>query len=210
MTRKDHILAVAAQLFAERGYNNVGMDDLGAAIGVTGPALYYYFKGKAQLLTELLLPSSRELAENAIAIVETSDSGLDALAGLVREHVSFVVQHPSLAIVHAHELRHLSKSEQAQVRTTMRGYVSTWAAVVDGVSPDLDLAEARALVQGVFAMINGMPLEHLSATGHDVASFITTLMVATLEAFVTGLAPLTVPPPATEVTGGGHGVVTPR
>jgi AcrR family transcriptional regulator len=190
VTRKDHILAVAAQLFAERGYNNVGMDDLGAAIGVTGPALYYYFKGKAQLLTELLLPSSRELAENAIAIVETSGSGLDALARLVREHVSFVVQHPSLAIVHAHELRHLSKSEQAQVRTTMRGYVSTWAAVVDGASPDLDLAEARALVQGVFAMINGLPLDQLSSTGHDVASFITTLMVATLEAFVSGLAPL--------------------
>jgi AcrR family transcriptional regulator len=190
VTRRDEILAVAAQLFAERGYNDVGMDDLGAAIGITGPALYYYFRGKAHLLVELLLPSSERLAAQARATVEASGSPLEALARLVADHVAFVVEHPSLASVHAHELRNLTQSEQAQVRFEMRAYVATWSSVVDDASPELDLTGARALVQGVFAMINGIALEPLSADGHDPTPFLTRITAAALETFTPGLAPL--------------------
>lgn len=49
--RREAILAAAAQLFADRGYAAVGMDDIGAAAGVTGPAIYRHFGAKASVLT---------------------------------------------------------------------------------------------------------------------------------------------------------------
>jgi AcrR family transcriptional regulator len=49
--RREAILTAAAQLFAERGYAAVGMDDIGAAAGVTGPAIYRHFGAKATVLT---------------------------------------------------------------------------------------------------------------------------------------------------------------
>jgi AcrR family transcriptional regulator len=190
VTRKDEILVAAAQLFADRGYDSVGMDELGASLGMTGPALYYYFPGKAQLLTELLLPSSELLAERASGIVRHTGGALDALSQLVRLHVRFVVEHPSLAAVYAHELRNLTVADQQQVRSAMRDYLSTWAAVVSEVSPCLDLPASRALLQGIFAMVNGVPLGQLAATGRDVPLFLTTMVMSSLSAFVPRLAPL--------------------
>jgi AcrR family transcriptional regulator len=188
VTRRDEILAAAAQLFADRGYDSVGMDELGASVGMTGPALYYYFPGKAQLLTELLLPSSEQLAENASGIVQRTGSALDAISQLIYLHVRFVVEHPSLAAVYAHELRNLTVTEQQQIRAAMREYLSTWAAAVSRASPCLDLATARALLQGIFAMVNGVPLGQLEAAGRDVPAFLSTMVVSSLSGFVPGLA----------------------
>lgn len=187
MTRKDDILAAAAQLFAERGYDSVGMDELGAAVGVTGPALYHYFPGKAQLLADMLLPSSTSLAEEAAGIVSGAGDAHDVLRQLVHLHVEFVVSHPSLAVVYARELRNLTSSEQERVRAMMRAYLSTWSEVVSEASPCLDLPAARALLHGVFAMINGVPLGQLPRAGRDVSAFLTTMTVACLSGFVPGL-----------------------
>src|SRR5690606_17721877 len=41
--RREELLAVAANLFAARGFTNVTVDDIGAAAGVSGPALYHHF-----------------------------------------------------------------------------------------------------------------------------------------------------------------------
>ncbi len=44
----------ALDLFSEKGYAAVGVDEIGAAVGVKGPAIYHYFKGKEAILNELL------------------------------------------------------------------------------------------------------------------------------------------------------------
>jgi len=43
------ILAVAARLFAERGYSNVSIRDVCREAGTTAPMIYYYFKDKKGL-----------------------------------------------------------------------------------------------------------------------------------------------------------------
>ena len=48
-------------LFAARGYHGVSMDDIGAAAGVTGPALYHHFAGKEAMLAAALIPVSEGL-----------------------------------------------------------------------------------------------------------------------------------------------------
>src|SRR3546814_9980918 len=52
--RKDHILVTSARLFRERGYHAVSMDEIGAASGMSGPAMYKYFKDKAAILIAIV------------------------------------------------------------------------------------------------------------------------------------------------------------
>src|SRR3954463_15923256 len=59
--RRDEILEIAVGLFATRGYHGVSMDDIGAAAGVTGPALYHHFAGKEAMLAAALIPVSEGL-----------------------------------------------------------------------------------------------------------------------------------------------------
>ena len=51
--KRELILNAALALFAEKGYDGVGIDEIGDAVNMKGPALYYYFKGKEAILNEL-------------------------------------------------------------------------------------------------------------------------------------------------------------
>src|SRR6266705_3331945 len=64
-SRRDEILEIAVGLFASRGYHGVSMDDIGAAAGVTGPALYHHFAGKEAMLVAALAPVSERLLEES-------------------------------------------------------------------------------------------------------------------------------------------------
>lgn len=52
--RKAEILDVAGDLFHRSGFHAVGMDDIGEAAGVTGPALYFHFRSKTGLLAAIM------------------------------------------------------------------------------------------------------------------------------------------------------------
>src|SRR5688500_20208370 len=60
-SRREQILQAAARLFAERGSRAVGVDDVGAAVGVTGPAIYRHFASKDAMLAEILVRISERL-----------------------------------------------------------------------------------------------------------------------------------------------------
>jgi AcrR family transcriptional regulator len=61
VARRDELLDAAAELFAVGGFAGVTMDDIGAATGISGPALYHHFDGKEALLGEMLVAISEHL-----------------------------------------------------------------------------------------------------------------------------------------------------
>ncbi|MDO4492380.1 MAG: helix-turn-helix domain-containing protein [Clostridia bacterium] len=54
LSKKEQILDAALKLFADRGYDGVGVDEIADSVGIKGPALYHYFKGKEALLDTLI------------------------------------------------------------------------------------------------------------------------------------------------------------
>src|SRR2546426_9099579 len=89
--RRSQLIAAAERLVAERGYLAVRLEDIGAAAGVSGPAIYRHFPNKEALLVELLVGISTRLLAGATAVVEKAEEPSDALDGLIDFHLDFAL-----------------------------------------------------------------------------------------------------------------------
>jgi AcrR family transcriptional regulator len=162
MSRRDELLSVAADLFAERGFAKVTVDDIGSAVGLSGPALYHHFDGKESLLGEMLVRISESLLTKATTIVDTV--ALDrALDPIIAMHVDFAVDNRSLITVHFRDLVQARKSDQRRVKDLQSAYVDIWVDIVAAQhAPSRDVAmldakEVRAAVHSVLGLINSTP-----------------------------------------------------
>src|SRR5919199_6619926 len=77
--RRTQLIAAAERLIAERGYLAVRLEDIGAAAGVSGPAIYRHFPNKEALLVELLVGISTRLLEGARTVVAEAANTEEAL-----------------------------------------------------------------------------------------------------------------------------------
>ena len=153
--RQAQILREAARMFAEYGYHGVSTEDLGAAVGISGPAVYRHFASKDALLADLLIGISEELLQNGRVEVAGARSPADALERLVDKHLEFSLHEPDLIRVQDRDLASLSPADSRQVRRLQRSYVELW---VDQLGGDRD--EGRARAHAVFGLLNSTP--HLS------------------------------------------------
>jgi AcrR family transcriptional regulator len=157
-SRRDEILQIAVGLFASRGYHGVSMDDIGAAAGVTGPALYHHFAGKEAMLVGALKPVSEGLLEGGRAQVAAHPGDpCAALAALVGFHVDFALANPAVIALHLHELDRLPEEPRRQIRRLQRLYVEVWVETLTGVRTELSAAEARVLAHAAFGLMNSTP-----------------------------------------------------
>lgn len=88
--RMEQTLAAAHNLFAERGYAAVTMDEIAAAIGVTKPLLYNYFGNKERLYIACLEKAGDALIATIVDSVELTANPGDALGAGVRAFFSFL------------------------------------------------------------------------------------------------------------------------
>jgi AcrR family transcriptional regulator len=157
LSRRDELLSVAADLFAERGFAKVTVDDIGNAVGLSGPALYHHFDGKESLLGEMLIRISESLLTKATTIVD--NVALDkALDPMIAMHVDFAVDNRSLITVHFRDLVQARKGDQQRVKDLQHEYVDIWVDIVAAQrSAVLDNKEVRAAVHAVLGLINSTP-----------------------------------------------------
>lgn len=157
MSRRDQILATAADLFAARGFHGVSVADLGAACGISGPALYKHFPSKQAMLAEMLVSISEELLAVGRQRVDAGADPAAALAGLVDWHVDFALRHRPLIVVQDRDWESLPADARERVRSLQREYVDLWAAQLRLLDDGLDLPTARAMAHAAFGLINSTP-----------------------------------------------------
>ena len=91
--RIQEILATAAALFGERGYDAVSLEDVADRLDVTKGSLYYYFASKDELVTAAIETLGNEWTDR----LESLPSGRtgtpeERLRALVREHIGIAVR----------------------------------------------------------------------------------------------------------------------
>jgi AcrR family transcriptional regulator len=147
--RRQQILSTAADLFAARGFHGVSMGDIGAAVGISGPALYKHFASKEDILGQCLLHASDQLLAGA--------RELDTLEALIARHADFALDNPALIVVQEREWGALGAEARAQVRKHQLAYIDVWTDALRPLRPGLGAAEARAAVQAAFGLLNSTP-----------------------------------------------------
>ena len=157
-SRREQILRAAAQLFAERGSRSVGVDDVGAAVGVTGPAIYRHFASKDAMLAEMLEGISRHLlAGGRERVAAAGPDPATQLRALIAFQVDFALDNPALITVQDRDLGALSERDARRVRQLQRRYVEVWVDVLGRVHPASDAATNRARAHAVFGLVNSTP-----------------------------------------------------
>ena len=82
--RKNEILDVAEQLFAEKGFDNASTNDIIKRIGIARGTLYHHFGSKEEILDALVERMTREaIARSKAVISDESRPLLDRLAGAI-------------------------------------------------------------------------------------------------------------------------------
>ena len=156
-SRREQILSTAAALFAERGFHGVSVADLGAACGVSGPALYRHFPSKDAMLAEMLVSISEELLEVGRERARDAEDHPEALHALVGWHIEFALNNKALIVVQDRDWASLPPDARERVRELQRRYVELWVDQLRAVHRDLAGDHARAMAHAAFGLLNSTP-----------------------------------------------------
>ena len=161
--RREALLSAAARHFADRGFNGVSIEDLGSAVGMSGPAVYRHFESKQALLAAILIDVSRELLHGGTEVVTRAPGGELALRALVEFHVRFALANPDVIRVQDRDLDSLSDDDRHTVRTLQRRYVELWVGILQRMQPGVDVAVLRIRAHATFGLMNSTPY-----SGHEL------------------------------------------
>jgi AcrR family transcriptional regulator len=173
-------LQVAAELFAERGYGGTSVDDVGARLGVSGPAIYWHFASKEALLTQMLSDISDRLLAGGTRCVADARDHEAALEDLVRWQVEFALDHPELITVHARDLAHVPEPARQRIRHTQRMYVEQWVDALGGIAPHVDVPVRRAATHAAIGLINSTPYLGPGLGRDQLAELLASMAIASL------------------------------
>ncbi|MEV6070416.1 TetR/AcrR family transcriptional regulator [Nocardia sp. NPDC052001] len=178
--RRAQLLDAGARLIADRGFLGMRLDDLGAAAGISGPAVYRHFPNKEALLVELLVGISQRLLDGGRAVAAAATGPAEALDALIDFHLDFALGEPELIRIQDRDLENLPEAARRQVRRTQRQYVEVWVAVLREVRPDLPEATARVQAHAIFGLINSTPHSAPAATATRARPVLRRMAVAAL------------------------------
>lgn len=165
--RREQILEEAIRLFHQRGFHATGMDDIGQAAGITGPAIYRHFESKEEILTHAVGELTRERLSEIHDIVDASSSPRETLERLARNHLRATLRNPALSAVVIGERRVFDASTRANVDEVIRRRIDEWASALQKLRPEIDDAEAAAMVWAVFTLLASVT-QYDSGLGDDV------------------------------------------
>lgn len=186
--RREDLLTAAARLFAESGFESVRLEDIGAAAGISGPAIYRHFPGKAAVLTEILSTASIGLLEGGHDAAQACAPGVDTLAALIRFHADFSLGNRDVIRVQDRDMSALPPADRADVTRVQRRYIELWAQQLRHVHPDEDHATAVFRVQAVLGLLNSTP-HSVRRTSTDRSARRDTLIAMAWAAAVASPAP---------------------
>lgn len=151
--RRQQILDAAITLFAERGYHDTGMNDIGAIVGITGPGIYRHFPSKEAILEAAIEDAAEQMLTQVRQIAEGTEDPRERLDLLVANAVHNLMGNHELYLTAINERRNLSAEARALFSRSQRLRVEEWSVPLQEVRPSLTDAEARFIVSATQGML---------------------------------------------------------
>ncbi|MGW2376908.1 MULTISPECIES: TetR/AcrR family transcriptional regulator [Kitasatospora] len=152
--RREELLAAAVRLFHQRGFDNVSTDQLGAAVGISGPSVYRHFDSKADLLAASLVRSRERLWHEVDGAIATAAGPRAALAAGLGAYVDFALRNGDYLGAMLSETERLAPPDRRVAVDFRRDFLRTWVDLLRQVRPEDDAATARIRVHALFSLVN--------------------------------------------------------
>jgi len=155
-SRREAILDAALELFRQRGFHSVGIDEIGTAAGISGPGVYRHFASKGSLLVALFDIITERMLIAAEEIQKSDCPPVEALDRLVAAHAATAVEERALLAVWLQDWRSLPRADQQRIRRRQAEYAAIWFAALCRLRPELGPAEAETVVHAALGAINSI------------------------------------------------------
>lgn len=151
--RKDRIALVAAELFCARGYHRVGIDEIAAAVGISGPAVYRHFPGKYAIL----LFATRTLITRVLTAVDADDTDpATRLDTLLTALATVAVDGRDVGGLYQWQWRYLEPVHLAEFAEGVTELSRRFVVPLRAVREDLDGPAASVLVRALLSAFGSL------------------------------------------------------
>lgn len=183
--RRAEILAVAAKVFAEKGFASTTVRDIGDESGILSGSLYYHFASKEGMLLEILESTMDGLLADYLAIKDSTADARTRWRKLIEVVLEFTAKKPDAATILQNEfqrIKHLEPFGSLLDRyTKIRSVV--WRdvleqSVADGlIRPGFDLDMAYRIIMGAILSAVYWLKPDGRYTVHEIAEMYTVLLI---------------------------------
>lgn len=160
----DELLARAAELIAERGFEATGIRDVGRKVDRSLAGMYYYFTSKEDLLFQIQHRTFASLLAAQEAIARQPGSAEERFRRLLVGHLAFFGRHPSEMKVCTYELESLTGKLYRQIEELRRRYFHLMedvvASLMNGGERARGSTRSRHLTLFIFGMLNWVFMWH--------------------------------------------------
>ncbi|OMC11123.1 TetR family transcriptional regulator [Mycolicibacter heraklionensis] len=171
--RKAQIVRAAARAFSERGYHAVGVDEIAAEVGISGPALYRHFANKYALLVATAHYTAGALVTAARSADDPSRPGPERLRAITAALIETTIGTRREGAFYRWERRYLQLPDRKDIRA---GYDALNAAIAEPLAvlrpglPEADIAILAAAVLSVIGSISAHRTRLPAAALQDLLS----------------------------------------
>lgn len=136
---RDALVAAAAKLFREKGYERTTVRDLAEAVGMQSGSLFYHFSSKSEILYEVMRRGIDDLSSAVRLELASCENPRDELIVMTRTHLRTLLSNTQASLASLlYEWRSLPEEQRNQVVDLRDSYESLCREVMQ-----------RAMDQGV-------------------------------------------------------------
>jgi AcrR family transcriptional regulator len=143
VNRKDEILAVAAKLFREHGYDATTLENITDQIGISEPAIYYYFNSKEDILYEICRQQTTHYLNQALTIAMSKLDLPEKVSKVIEAHILDFDAHRDRAEAYLREAAYLPIERRKEIYVIGNTFESVLRELVE-----------KGIKEGVFRPLN--------------------------------------------------------
>ncbi|RSN32077.1 TetR family transcriptional regulator [Amycolatopsis sp. WAC 01416] len=179
--RKAQLAGLAAELFRARGFHGVGINDIAAAAGITGPALYRHFADKQAVLSYVVLSGIDDMETATTETLADVDLPVpDQVNALLGTLAAQAVERREVAALWRWEGRHLPREERREIRRRSGAVLAAWSKALLALRPELTADDAELLCWAGLSVFGSVSVHHTSVAKKRFAQILVQLAESVL------------------------------
>src|SRR4051794_27504507 len=155
--KRERTIAVAAELFYERGYENTSLDAIAEAMNVTKPFIYAHFTSKAELLAEICARGiASALAALDGVILSAQGTPRELLEEVGKRFVAAVLNNQRYIAIFAREEKNLAPKDYGRISEMRRTFDHKLVRLLnEGVAAgEFEIADTRIAALAIGGMVS--------------------------------------------------------